>query len=64
MRIRLVAYQLPGGSPVKIDCVTDERQAASWKSVGQWMRFTCKVTVDEAQSGEGITAVNEAMRAD
>ena len=49
-RIRPVAYQLPGGSPVKIDCVTDERQAASLKSGGQGMRYTCKVTVDEVQS--------------
>ena len=31
-RIRPVAYQLPGGSLVKIDCVTDDRQAASLKS--------------------------------
>ena len=49
-RIRPVAYQLPGGTPVKIDCVTDERQAASLKSGGQGMRYTCKVTVDEVQS--------------
>lgn len=49
-RIRPVVYQLPGGSPVKIDCVTDERQAASLKSGGQGMRYTCKVTVDEVQS--------------
>ena len=49
-RIRPVAYQLPGGSPVKIDCVTDERQAASLKSGGQGTRYTCKVTVDEVQS--------------
>ena len=48
--IRPVAYQLPGGSPVKIDCVTDERQAASLKSGGQGTRYTCKVTVDEVQS--------------
>jgi len=50
MRIRPVAYQLLGGSPVKIDCVTDERQAASLKSGGQGMRYTCKVTVEEVQS--------------
>ena len=49
-RIRPVAYQLPGGSPVKIDCITDERQAASLKSGGQGTRYTCKVTVDEVQS--------------
>ena len=49
-RIRPVAYQLPGGSPVKIDCISDERQAASLKSGGQGMRYTCKVTVDEVQS--------------
>ena len=49
-RIRPVAYQLPGASPVKIDCVTDERQAASLKSGGQGMRYTCKATVDEVQS--------------
>ena len=49
-RIRPVAYQLPGGSPVKIDCVTDERQAASLKSGGQGTRYTCKATVDEVQS--------------
>ena len=49
-RIRPVAYQLPGGSPVKIDCVTDERQAASLKSGGQGTRYTCKVTVDDVQS--------------
>ena len=48
--IRPVAYQLPGGSPVKIDCVTDERQAASLKSGGQGTRYTCKVTIDEVQS--------------
>jgi len=48
--IRPVAYQLPGGSPVKIDCVTDERQAASLKSGGQGTRYTCKVTLDEVQS--------------
>ena len=35
---------------MKIDCVTDERQAASLKSGGQGMRYTCKVTVDEVQS--------------
>ena len=50
MRIRPVAYQLPGGSPVKIDCISDERQAASLKSGGQGMRYTCKVTLDEVQS--------------
>ncbi|MEA4998763.1 MAG: helix-turn-helix transcriptional regulator [Candidatus Limiplasma sp.] len=49
-RIRPVAYQLSGGSPVKIDCITDERQAASLKSGGQGTRYTCKVTVDEVQS--------------
>jgi len=49
-RIRPVAYQLQGGSPVKIDCITDERQAASLKSGGQGMRYTCKVTVEEVQS--------------
>ena len=49
-RIRPVAYQLPGGSPVKIDNITDERQSASLKSGGQGMRYTCKVTVDEVQS--------------
>ena len=49
-RIRPVAYQLPGGSPVKIDCISDERQAASLKSGGQGMRYTCQVTVDEVQS--------------
>ena len=49
-RIRPVAYQLPGGSPVKIDCITDERQAASLKSGGQGTRYTCKVTIDEVQS--------------
>ena len=49
-RIRPVAYQLPGGSSVKIDCISDERQAASLKSGGQGMRYTCKVTVDEVQS--------------
>ena len=49
-RIRPVAYQLPGGSPVKIDCISDERQAASLKSGGQGTRYTCKVTVDEVQS--------------
>ena len=49
-RIRPVAYQLLGGSPVKIDCVTNERQAASLKPGGQGMRYTCKVTVDEVQS--------------
>ena len=49
-RIRPVAYQLPGGSPVKIDCVTDERQAASLKSGGQGARYTCKVTVEDVQS--------------
>jgi len=49
-RIQPMAYQLPGGSPVKIDCVTDERQAASLKSGGQGTRYTCKVTVDEVQS--------------
>ena len=48
--IRPVAYQLPGGSPVKIDCISDERQAASLKSGGQGMRYTCKVTLDEVQS--------------
>ncbi|MDD4444300.1 MAG: hypothetical protein PHC36_00645 [Eubacteriales bacterium] len=37
-RIRPVAYQLPGGSSVKIDCISDERQAASLKSGGQGMR--------------------------
>ena len=56
-RIRPVAYQLPGGSPVKIDCITDERQAASLKSGGQGTRYTCKVTVDEVQLNEGITTV-------
>ncbi|HNW87837.1 MAG TPA: hypothetical protein PKJ47_12975 [Candidatus Limiplasma sp.] len=64
MRIRPVAYQLPGGSPLKIDCITDERKAASLKSGGQGTCYTCKVTVDEVQSGEGITAVNEALRGD
>ena len=64
MRIRLVIYQLAGGQPVKIDCVTDERQAASLKSGGQGTRYAYKVTEDEVQSGEGITAVNEAMRGD
>lgn len=49
-RIRPVAYQLPNGSPVKIDRVTDERQAASLKSGGQGMRYTCKVTVEGVQS--------------
>ena len=49
-RIRPVAYQLPSGSPVKIDCITDERQAASLKSGGQGTRYTCKVTIDEVQS--------------
>lgn len=49
-RIRPVAYQLPGGSIVKVDCITDERQAASLKSGGQGTRYTCKVTVDEIQS--------------
>ena len=49
-RIRPVAYQLPGGSPVKIDCISDERQAASLKSGGQGTRYTCNVTVDEVQS--------------
>ena len=49
-RIRPVAYQLPGGPPVKIDCITDARQAASLKSGGQGTRYTCKVTVDEVQS--------------
>lgn len=49
-RIRPVAYQLPNGSPVKIDRVTDERQAASLKSGGQGMRYTCKVTIDGVQS--------------
>lgn len=49
-RIRPVAYQLPNGSPVKIDRVTDERQAASLKSGGQGMRYTCKITVDGVQS--------------
>ena len=49
-RIRPVAYQLPGGTPVKIDCVTDERQAASLKSGGQGTRYTCKVTVEDVQS--------------
>lgn len=48
-RIRPVAYQLPDGPPVKIDCVTDKRQAESLKSGGQGMRYTCKVTVDELQ---------------
>ncbi len=64
MRIRPVIYQLAGGPPVKIDCVTDERQAASLKSSRQGTRYTCKVTIDEVQSGEGITAVNEALRGD
>ena len=49
-RIRPVAYQLPSGSTVKIDRVTDERQAASLKSGGQGMRYTCKITVDGVQS--------------
>ena len=49
-RIRPVAYQLPSGSPVKIDRVIDERQAASLKSGGQGMRYTCKITVDGVQS--------------
>jgi DNA-binding XRE family transcriptional regulator len=49
-RIRPVAYQLPDGAPVKIDNITDERQAASLKSGGQGTRYTCKVTVDEVQS--------------
>ena len=35
---------------MKIDCVTDARQAASLKSGGQGTRYTCKVTVDEVQS--------------
>lgn len=48
-RIRPVAYQLPGGSPVT-DCVTDERQAASLKSGGcRDALILCKVTVDEVQ---------------
>ena len=64
MRIRPVAYQLPGGSPVKIDCVTDERQAASLKSERAGNALYLLVTVDEVQSGEGITAVNEALRGD
>ncbi len=49
-RIRPVAYQVLNGSPVKIDRVTDERQAASLKSGGQGMRYTCKITVDGVQS--------------
>jgi hypothetical protein len=49
-RIRSAAYQLASGVPAKIDCVTDERQAASLKSGGQGTRYTCKVAVDEVQS--------------
>lgn len=50
MRIRPVIYQLAGGSTVKVDCITDERQAACLKSGGQGTRYTCKVTIDEVQS--------------
>lgn len=49
-RIQPVAYQLKGDVPVKIDLITDERQAASLKSGGQGTRYTCKVTVGEVQS--------------
>ena len=49
-RIQPVAYQLKGDVPVKIDIITDERQAASLKSGGQGTRYTCKVTVGEVQS--------------
>ena len=49
-RIQPVAYQLKGDVPVKIDIITDERQAASLKSGGQGTRYTCTVTVGEVQS--------------
>ena len=64
MRIRPVIYQLAGGPPVKIDCVTDVRQATSLKSERPGNALYLQVTVDEVQSGEGITAVNEALRGD
>ena len=35
---------------MKIDSIADERQAASLKSGGQGMRYTCKVTVEEVLS--------------
>ena len=49
-RIRPIAYQQDGGVPVKVDNLVDERQAASLKSGGQGMRYTCRVTVDGVQS--------------
>lgn len=49
-RIRPIAYQQDGGIPVKVDAIADERQAASLKSGGQGMRYTCRVTIEGVQS--------------
>ena len=49
-RIRPIAYRQDGGEPVKVDSITDERQAASLKSGGQGMRYTCRVTIEGTQS--------------
>ncbi len=49
-RIRPIAYQQEGYGPVKVDSISDERQAASLKSGGQGMRYTCRVTIDGVQS--------------
>ena len=49
-RVRPIAYQQDGGAPVKVDAISDERQAVSLKSGGQGMRYTCRVTIDGVQS--------------
>ena len=49
-KIRPIAYRMDGGEPVKVDSITDERQAASLKSGGQGMRYTCRVTIEGVQS--------------